>query len=93
MGNYFGKSYYIDFDRITEKCEIKKNEESDGLEINVFKYELIKLCLQRVLEDGYNDDEDSSLGSFNLKPESISFKLALNTLIKNQIVLEYDDEE
>lgn len=93
MGNYFGKNYYIDFDRITEKCEIKKNEETDGLEINVFKYELIKLCLQRVLEDGYNDDEDGSIGSFSLKPESISFKLALNTLIKNKIILEYDDEE
>jgi len=87
------KNYYIDFDRITEKCEVKKNEESEGLEINVFKYELIKMCLQRVLEDGYGDDEDGSIGSFNLKPESISFKLALNTLIKNEIILEYDEEE
>jgi len=93
MVNYYGKNYYIDFDRITEKCEVKKNEESEGLEINVFKYELIKMCLQRVLEDGYGDDDDDSIGSFSMKPESISFRLALNTLIKNEIILEYDEEE
>lgn len=96
MGSNFGKNYYIDFDRITEKCEVKKSEEAEGdggLEINVFKYELIKMCLQRVLEDGYQDDEDGSIGSFSMKPESISFRLALNTLIKNEIILEYDEEE
>jgi len=91
MANYYGKSYYIDFDKITEKCEIKEKEGDEGIEINVFKYELIKMCLQRVLEDGYNDDDEIS--SFKLKPESISFKLALNTLIKNKIILEYDDDE
>lgn len=84
--------YYIDFDRITEKCEIKKDDENDGLEINVFKYELIKMCLQRVLEDGYNDDNDGGIDQFIMKPESISFKLALNTLIKNEIILDYDEE-
>jgi len=93
MVSYYGKNYYIDFDRITEKCEVKKNEETEGLEINVFKYELIKMCLQRILEDGYGDEEDGSIGSFSLKPESISFRLALNTLIKNEIILEYDEEE
>ena len=74
MVSYYGKNYYIDFDRITEKCEVKKNEETEGLEINVFKYELIKMCLQRILEDGYGDEEDGSIGSFSLKPESISFR-------------------
>lgn len=92
MVNLFGKDYYIDFDKITQKCEVKKSEENDGLEINVFKYELIKMCLQRVLEDGYENDDDD-MGSFKMSNQSISFKIALHTLIKNEILLEYNDEE
>ena len=93
MVNLFGKEYYIDFDKITEKCEVKRTQENEGFEINVFKYELIKMCLQRVLEDGYEDDGDSSMTSFNMNSQSISFKIALYTLIKNEILLEYDEEE
>jgi hypothetical protein len=93
MGNYFGKNYYIDFDRIIEECEIKKNEEGEGLEINVFKYEIIKMCLQRIIEDGYDDDDNGGIGSFSLNSQSISFRMALHTLIKNKIILEYEDEE
>lgn len=51
------------------------------------------MCLQRVLEDGYGDeDDDDALKSFK-DNQSISFKIALHTLIKNEILLEYDDEE
>lgn len=92
MVNLFGKEYYIDFDKITEKCEIKRSEETEGFEINVFKYELIKMCLQRVLEDGY-ENEDDEISSFKMGNQSISFKIALYTLIKNEILLEYDEEE
>lgn len=99
MVNYFGKNYYIDFDRVTEKCEVKKTEvaengeKTEGLEINIFKYELIKMCLQRVLEDGYSDDDDNGLGKFNMNSQSMSFSLAFYTLIKNEIIFEYDEEE
>ena len=91
MANLFGKEYYIDFDKITEKCEIKVSKKSESLEINVFKYELIKMCLQRVLEDGYKD-EDDDMAAFKLDDQSISFKLAFLTLIKHDIILEYDEE-
>lgn len=92
MVNFFGKDYYIDFDKITEKCEIKKSDEAEALEVNVFKYELIKMCLQRVLEDGY-EGEDGDISSFKMDNRSVSFKIALYTLIKNEILLEYDEEE
>lgn len=92
MTKFFGKEYYIDFDKITEKCEIKRTEESDGLEVNVFKYELIKMCLQRILEDGY-ENEDDEMTTFKMDNQSISFKIALHTLIKNEILVEYDEEE
>jgi len=92
MASIFGKEYYIDFDKITEKCEIKVSKKNDSLEINVFKYELIKMCLQRVLEDGYKD-EDDDMAAFKMDDQSMSFKLAFLTLIKHDIILEYDDEE
>lgn len=86
----FGKDYYIDFEKITELCEIKKSDETENLEINVFKYELIKMCLQRVLEEGMNGEED--VDPFMVNGQSMSFKLAYITLIKHEIIVEYDEE-
>jgi hypothetical protein len=100
MGNFFGKRYYIDLDNVTDKCEVKKTEvtkegvTTEGLEINIFKYEIIKMCLMRVLEDGYNEDKDSGdLPGLDLSNQSESFKLAFYTLIKNKIIFEYDEDE
>ena len=49
------------------------------------------MCLQRVLEDGYDSDEDGG-NPFSSNGQTTSFKLALLTLIKNEIILEYDEE-
>jgi hypothetical protein len=50
------------------------------------------MCIDRVLSE-YDDSEDDGLGKFgSMKPVSISFKIAFNTLIKNQILIE-DDEQ
>ena len=95
MVEIFGKYYYIDLDGITEKCrtgnKIKTDEEEeDTLEINIFKYEIIKMCLDRVL--GEIDDVDEELGKFAQEGTSVSFRIAFNTLIKNQILIEDEDE-
>jgi len=93
MVEIFGKSYYIDLDGITEKCRtgntIKDEEEEETLEVNIFKYEIIKMCLDRVL--GEIDEVDEQLGKFAQEGTSVSFRIAFNTLIKNQILIE-DDE-
>ena len=93
MVEIFGKSYYIDLDGITEKCRtgntIKDNDEEETLEVNIFKYEIIKMCLDRVL--GEIDEVDEELGKFAQEGTSVSFRIAFNTLIKNQILIE-DDE-
>jgi hypothetical protein len=93
MVEIFGKSYYIDLDGITEKCRtgktIKDEEEEETLEVNIFKYEIIKMCLDRVL--GEIDEVDEELGKFAQEGTSVSFRIAFNTLIKNQILIE-DDE-
>jgi hypothetical protein len=47
------------------------------------------MCLERIL--GEMDDVDEELGAFGQNNTNISFKIAFNTLIKNQILIE-DDE-
>jgi hypothetical protein len=91
----FGKNYYIDFDGITDKCRINKkktkktqpeSEDSDSIEVNIFKYEIIKMCLDRVLNEFENVDEE--MGLFAQNDTTVSFKLAFNSLIKNDIIKE-----
>lgn len=99
MVEYFGKNYYIDLDGITDKCRttntLKSSEEEvegedEGLlEINIFKYEIIKMCLDRVLSEFEEPDDDMGLLQKDNTP--ISFKIAINTLIKYEILIE-DDE-
>jgi hypothetical protein len=52
-------------------------------------YEVLKMCIDRVLNEF--DEVDESMGPFGQKETTISFKLAFNTLIKNNILIE-DDE-
>ena len=89
----FGKSYYIDLDGITDKCRtgnnIKDDDGEDVTEVNIFKYEVIKMCLDRILSEFTDPDEE--LGAFAQNNTTVSFKIAFNTLIKNQILIE-DDE-
>jgi hypothetical protein len=92
MVEIFGKSYYIDIDGITEKCRTGntiKDEEGETLEINIFKYEIIKMCLDRVLND--YEEVDEEMGVFGSNNVNVSLKIAFNTLIKHGILIE-DDE-
>jgi hypothetical protein len=59
------------------------------MEINIFKYEILKMCIDRVLNEF--DESDEEMGPFAQKDTAISFRLAFNTLIKNNILIE-DDE-
>jgi hypothetical protein len=93
MVEIFGKQYYIDIDGITEKCrygtKIKEDdEESETTEINIFKYEIIKMCLDRVLFDSEDMDEQMGPFSTSSSPGMVSFKIAFNTLIKYEILIE-----
>lgn len=92
MVKLFGKQYYIDIDGITAKCRtdktITEEDGSESLEINIFKYEIIKMCLDRVLSEYEEDDE---LAVYK-KDNGVSFNIAFNTLIKYEILIEEDDE-
>jgi hypothetical protein len=92
MVELFGKPYYINIDGITEKCRTGntiKDEEGESLEINIFKYEIIKMCLDRILND--YEDVDEEMGVFGSNNVNVSLKIAFNTLIKYGILIE-DDE-
>jgi hypothetical protein len=102
MVELFGKIYYIDIDGITDKCRTgytikdeELNEEESELtettEINIFKYEIIKMCLERVL--GEIDEVDDELGAFGKNTSTTSFKIAFNTLIKHKILIEEINED
>ena len=92
MHKFHGKDYYIDIDGIVEKCRtggtISDEDGKDVIEINVFKYELIKMMLDRVLNEFEDEGDDDMLSSLKNGPGSLSFNLAFNTLIQYGIINE-----
>ena len=94
MVEIFGKYYYIDLDAVTEVCRtgntIKDEDGGESQEINIFKYEVIKMCIERILNEFDESDED--MGLFAQKDTTISFRLAFNTLVKNNILIEEENE-
>jgi hypothetical protein len=100
MVEIYGKHYYIDLDAVTDRCRIesiRKHEEEDEDEdensgsLNIFKYEIVKMCLERVLGEYDEQDDDSDI--FGVKKASQSFKIAFNTLIKYEILIEELNED
>jgi hypothetical protein len=100
MVEIYGKQYYIDLDAVTDRCRIEgikkyDDEEEDGDEstgsLNIFKYEIVKMCLERILGEYDEEDDDSNL--FGAKKASQSFKIAFNTLIKYEILIEELNED
>jgi hypothetical protein len=96
MIEILGKNYYIDVDAVIERCRPeysstrpKKKDSKDeefGLELNVFKFEVFKACIERVLSE--YDDKEEDIGIFQEKSTPLSFRLAFNTLLKYDILIE-----
>jgi hypothetical protein len=59
-------------------------------EINIFKFEIVKACIERTFGE-YTGDDDG-ISAFVEKTLSPSFKIAFNTLLKYEILKEEDDE-
>ena len=77
-------------DKIIEKCrpvhDVEEEVDERQLELNVFKFECYKSCIDRVLNE-YVDEEDG-ITAFTSKASTPSFGIAFNTLYKNQILRE-----
>ena len=110
MLEVLGKNYYIDIDKVIEKCrpnytteELKKvrvknknkpteeNDEQHGLELNIFKFEVFKSCIERLFNDF--QEVDDNLGAYAEKSTNMSFRIAFNTLLKYEILIEENDNE
>lgn len=104
MSDIFGKSYYIDLEAITNICRINEHDQNsvqteDGEEvdekdkneitINLFKYEVLKMMVDRVLNE--IDEVDEEMGVFARNTTTVSFRLAFNTLLKYGIIIEEND--
>jgi hypothetical protein len=93
MAQIYGKNYYIDVDNMIEICKTAKSmteESEDNLEINIFKYEILKNCVEKVLNTYEDIDDEMPLLIEN--QFDISFVLAFNTLIKYNVLIEMEDE-
>ena len=97
MVELFGKTYYIDVDGITDKCRtgntIKEEDGSESLEINIFKYDIIKMCLERVL--GEVDEIDEEMAMFGKNNITISYatieKYPINSIHTEEISSKIND--
>ena len=92
MAEFYNKNYYIDIDGMIDKCRtggtLQDEDGKDVMEINVFKYELLKMMLDRVLNEIDDIEEDDVLSSLKQSSGSVSFNLAFNTLIQYGIINE-----
>jgi hypothetical protein len=95
MPNFVNNNYYLDIDSIMEKCKtgstIVDENGKEVNEINIFKYELIKLMIERILDEFEDETEDDVLSSLKGKKGSLSFNLAFNTLYQYGIIKEEND--
>ncbi len=95
MRDFIDNEYYVDIDGIIDKCRtgdtIKDEDGKDVNEINIFKYEIIKMMLDRVLDEFDDEGDDDVLSSLKGKKGSPSFNLAFNTLYHYGIIKEEND--
>jgi hypothetical protein len=91
MLKILGEHYYLDLDKIDEYIQIKQkllppSGETDSTQINIVKYETIKLMLDVIMGDG--DGVDETLAGKGSEV-TIPFKLAFNTLLNKKLLNKY----
>lgn len=93
MFDIFGESYYIDLSKIENFVELTKmhvsdpkESESPEMQVNLIKFDLIKMLLEVLLNEVNDVDEKMGLSSNEI---SVSFKLAFNTLLNYKIINRY----
>lgn len=95
MPNFLNNGYYLDIDGVIDKCRtgttIDDETGKEVSEINIFKYEIIKMMIERVLDEFDDETDDDVLSSIKGKKTSLSFNLAFNTLYQYGIIKEEND--
>lgn len=95
MIRIFGKNYYLDLDKLVEMCEMDDNddtEEPQEARLNVFKFELYKMLVESILNEGADTDSDTmGIGMDDERKTTLSFKFTFNTLLANGIIIEEEN--
>ena len=91
MLKILGEHYYLDFDKIDEYIQINQDSlsssgETESTQINIVKYETIKLMLEVIMD--VTDEIDETLAGKGSEI-SIPFKLAFNTLLNKKLLNKY----
>ena len=89
MLKILGEHYYLDLDKIDEYIQINQDSlsssgETESTQINIVKYETIKLMLEVIMD--VTDEIDETLAGKGSEI-SIPFKLAFNTLLNKKLLI------
>jgi hypothetical protein len=89
--------YEIEVNTVTTKDEkdnvisviTTENKREKGKEIDGTKYDILRLCLETIID--YNDDIDESMGAERgLSKTPFAYKLAFNTLMEEGVLKEQE---
>ncbi len=86
MLKVLNENYYIDLDAIEEYINIPSLTGSYETQINIVKYEVIKIMLDVIMTESEEVDEALGQRSTGL---TIPFKLAFNTLLNKKLINKY----
>lgn len=87
MHKIFGELYYLDFNHATEICKIGETTDENGQMntlINSYKYDMIKMCIDRIIETDEEVDEENML--YGVNETTASYRLAFNSLLNSDIL-------
>lgn len=92
MIQLLGENYFIDLDEIeryvdTESSPSTETSGTTQQQVNLIKYELVKLMLDVIFSE--NDFGDEKLGLKGQNNTSVPFKLAFNTLLNKKLINRY----
>lgn len=96
MFKIFGDEWYLDLNYLDAKLRIdydstnSKEDEEKGQTINVVSYEVYKFLIEVLMTD--KDDIDEVMG-IRSSDVPIPFKLAFNTLVKDNILKKSQDDD
>jgi hypothetical protein len=99
MFKIFGDEWYLDLNHLDTKLRINakpteiSNEDDDGddkISINVVSYEVYKFLIEVLLTEKEDIDENMGMRGSDVP---IDFKLAFNTLVKDNILKKTEDDD
>lgn len=82
---------YLDSNGLIVSVEILEHSSPKSINLTGSKYDIIRMMLETII-DSHDEQDDTTLGSdYALNKSDFSFKLAFNTLLKYDILIESEE--